>query len=147
MAPVSLVTFRRLWRKYCPEIIVGKPKYDVCKFCHANFTTYQREAALDDGQKRELVQKMDDHLQVVEQERAYYNAVIAETKAAFALRTAPITPHIPLSYVGKGHHSFDMAQLVSIPHDPIQPGPIYFLTGNALNIIAVQLWTLISFFS
>ena len=64
--------------------------------------------------------------------------VVKETKAALQVHDAPITPTMPNSYSGKGHHSFDMAQLVSIPQDPLQPGPIYFLAGFKIAIFGVM---------
>ena len=43
----------------------------------------------------------------------------------------------PCSLPSVAHHSFDMAQQVHYPSDPLQPGPIYFLTPQKCGIFWV----------
>jgi len=49
-----------------------------------------------------------------------------------------LTPGIPCSYDGACHFTFHMAQMVSIPHNPLQPGPVYFLCPNKISIFGVM---------
>jgi len=191
---VSLVSFRKLWKTFCPEIVISKPKWDLCKFCQKNYTSVNREVQLDDEEKRKVTEDMTKHLNNVAQEREYYNNVIANTKvklkeftdtekrkiieqekencivgfeencivdgkqncideekrnAADEERMKKITiqfkPDIPNSYSGAGHHSFDMAQLVSLPHNPYQPGPVYFLTGKHITLAKHAIVCIIQF--
>ena len=43
----------------------------------------------------------------------------------------------PCSFESLVHYSFDMAQQVHYPSDPLQPGPIYFLTPRKCAIFGV----------
>ena len=49
----------------------------------------------------------------------------------------PFSNHRPLSMPGIEHYSFDMAQQVHYPSNPLQPGPIYFLTPRKCALFGV----------
>ena len=49
----------------------------------------------------------------------------------------PSSRHEPCSFDAIVHYSFDMAQQVHYPSDPLQPGPIYFLTPRKCGIFGV----------
>ena len=44
----------------------------------------------------------------------------------------------PNSKAIKAHYSFDYAQMVYFPSDPLQPGPIYFLTPRKGSVFGVH---------
>lgn len=141
---VSLVTFQRLWRNHCSDIIVMKPKSDICKFCQVNFTSYSRMqwSQKTDDEKQEIVQKTKDHLDSADAERAFYCDQIHAIKDVLRSFIGELTPDIPQSYVNACHCMFDMAQLVMLPHLPLQPGPIFFLCGFKVCIFDVMSDTL-----
>lgn len=37
--PVSDKIFRNIWKECCPEIVIIRPKSDLCKTCHSYYTT------------------------------------------------------------------------------------------------------------
>ena len=47
-------------------------------------------------------------------------------------------PNTPCTNAIEMHYSFDYAQQVHVPSDPIQPGPMYFLTPRKLGIFGVH---------
>ena len=49
----------------------------------------------------------------------------------------PSTSREPCSLQGTVHYSFDMAQQVHYPSNPLQPGPIYFLTPRKCALFGV----------
>ena len=49
----------------------------------------------------------------------------------------PSVRSAPCSFDSMMHYSFDMAQQVHYPSDPLQPGPIYFLTPRKCGIFGV----------
>ena len=49
----------------------------------------------------------------------------------------PFTSHGPCSLEGMVHYSFDMAQQMHYPSNPLQPGPIYFLTPRKCALFGV----------
>jgi hypothetical protein len=88
-----------------------------------------------------------EHLRVVKMERAQYKAVCEECKEsirAHFVTNGEFTPLPPWSRTPcnsnniKAHYSFDYAQQVHYPSDPLQPGPIYFLTPRKCTVFGVN---------
>ena len=74
------------------------------------------------------------------------NAALSSTTNNAALSSLPGTvfsPPPPGSYIPSGsgpacvHYSFDFAQQVHYPHNPLQPGPMYFKTARKCAIFGV----------
>ena len=84
----------------------------------------------------------EEHLQRATQERSLYRTVgkeatdlyksHIESPAFIAATAAEDTPLIDFT-----HYSFDFAQQVHLPSDPLQPGPIYFLTPRKCVLFGV----------
>lgn len=141
MRCVNIVTFWKLWKKLCPEIVVMKPKSDLCKFCQKHFTSNTRNLSLSEEDKLEIIELLKSHLGRFDRERKLYRDQITETKQALTSHLSKgqsLTPSVPCSYENACHFTFDMAQLVSIPHNPLQPGPIYFLCPFKISIFGVM---------
>ena len=79
-------------------------------------------------------------------ERSHFRTVVKDckdvVKAYFAAKEIPFPP--PVGAVvpnGSGpsrvHYSFDFAQQVHYPHNPLQPGPMYFKTARKCAIFGV----------
>jgi len=49
--PVSLITFCCLLRQFYPDIVVMKPKTNLCSFCQQNFTSGRWNACLANDEK------------------------------------------------------------------------------------------------
>ena len=83
------------------------------------------------------------HLLDVTTERSVYQGALE--KAKFSVVThftedgtfSPPPPRLAYSIPVAAHYSFDMAQHVFYPNDPLQPGPMYFLTPRKCAIFGV----------
>ena len=80
-------------------------------------------------------------------QRAHYKSTCAECKEsirAHFVTDGKFTPPQPLSSIScnskdiKVHYSFDYAQQVHYPSNPLQPGPIYFLTPRKCTVFGVN---------
>ena len=96
-----------------------------------------------------MLRKAEEHLFLATKERShtqYYRTVCEAAKTnirEYFQRGNTFTPPPPFSrcepcsYNSLAHYSFDMAQQVHYPSDPLQPGPIYFLTRRKCAIFGV----------
>ena len=81
----------------------------------------------------QVIRRAEEHLLLVTQERSVYKANwtrAQQAQAQFLLEGRFVPPHAmiaPASNDILAHYSFDFAQQVHYPSNPLQPGPIYFL--------------------
>ena len=94
----------------------------------------------------QTLRKAESHLLAVTKERSYFRTVVKQSKDAVkahftidgSFSPPPPQSHIlPLANSITVHYSFDFAQQVHYPSDPMQPGPIYFLTPRKCAIFGV----------
>lgn len=95
----------------------------------------------------QTIKAAEEHLLVVTKERSNYRTICQTTKdeihAHFALANGNFAPPPPNSALTSNsnritvHYSFDMAQQVFYPNNPLQPGPMYFLTPRKCAIFGV----------
>ena len=131
----ELTTFRRYWRELCPHIVCCKPATDLCWECQKNNGLILRSANTRDEVKSDVLRRQERHLEHVTAERAYYRAEVQAAKlVAVGLR---LGLNLPCSRDVSMHYSFDFAQQVHYPCDPLQPGPIFFLTPRKCGIFGV----------
>ena len=135
--PVAYSTFTYLWRKLTPSVIVMKPRSDLCWQCQQNSTAITCTANLSEANKSVAIESALEHLRIVKMERKHYKTICEECKVSVHTHfttSGTFTPPPPCSRTSnntrdvKVHYSFDYAQQVHYPSDPLQPGPIYFLT-------------------
>ena len=88
----------------------------------------------------------EEHLMRATCERSFYRKAVKECRDAVQHHfTTNGTFHIPapgsMLALGSGpdtvHYSFDFAQQVHYPHNPLQPGPMYFKTARKCAIFGV----------
>ena len=95
-----------------------------------------RSANLPDAEKSVTVRDYEDHLRRVTKERScsteVYKVVKGELPHDFTLGQ-----HAARSFAGKCHYSFDFAQQVHYPSDPLQSGPIYFKCPQKCSLFGV----------
>ena len=94
--------------------------------------------------KTEVLKRAQEHLRVVHVEHSNYNTKLAECYLSiqehYSIQPLSFEPPPPSSLVKsntipiKAHYSFDYAQQVLFPSDPMQPGPIYFLTARKCSV-------------
>ena len=94
----------------------------------------------------QTIKQAECHLLDVRTERSAYRAALEKAKESIVPHFTsndtfspppPVsqTPHNTTPIVA--HYSFDMAQQVFYPNDPLQPGPMYFLTPRKCAIFGV----------
>ena len=97
--------------------------------------------------KSDALKKAEEHLHVVHVERSYYNTIVSECSSsirAYYTNGGNFEPPLPSACIEcnsipiKAHYSFDYAQQVHFLSDPMQPGPIYFLTPRKCSIFGVN---------
>ena len=126
---VCHTTFFKLWEQFHPSVVVAKPMTDLCLTCQQNTSKLVRSANLPDWEKSECVLAQQEHLDCVQSERDFYRNACAEAKTNFEQYEEAIELddlHNARSLDTTIHYSFDFAQQVHIPSNPMQPGPIYF---------------------
>ncbi len=129
--PMGISTFNKTWTTFCGDILTMKPKNDLCEICQRNYTTHAKIASTfqTDAAKLELINAMKDHLDNVAEERKIFDDTIKKTRKFYEVQK---------DKVEYAHYSFDMAQNVSIPSNPLQPGPLYFLAPFKVAIFRVM---------
>ena len=113
---------------------------DLCETCQQNTTKLLRSANLPVHEKSECVRKQQEHLDLAQAERNAYKEACKEAEINFKRiedTTDLSAPHEPCSFRGTMHYSFDYAQQVHIPSNPMQPGPIYFKTPRKCGIFGM----------
>ena len=117
-----------------------KPMTDLCWICQQNSSAIFRAANFPDRFKSDMLKKAEEHLFHVQKERSFY-----KTKCKECMNTRddnfqppPLASQTPAdSGDFKAHYSFDYAQQVHYPSDPLQPGPIYFLVPRKCSVFGV----------
>ena len=92
------------------------------------------------------LKKAEYHVLAVQKERSYYRSVVQKSKEdvkkAYS-QTGEFIPPSPSSCLMPNsndltvHYSFDFAQQLHYPANPLQPGPVYFLTPRKCAIFGV----------
>ncbi|XP_074634268.1 uncharacterized protein LOC141892822 [Acropora palmata] len=138
---VSYTKFNELWKQFHPNLVVAKPMSDLCFTCQHNTSKLLRAANLPEEEKSECVQAQQAHLNLVKMERELYRNVCDEATSNFKAIDDQIDideRHEACSLRKTMHYSFDFAQQVHIPSNPMQPGPIYFKTPRKCSIFGVM---------
>ena len=135
---VCLSTFRKMWRTYLPDIKCCRPMTDLCATCHKNNYEVYRSNNFPECVKSAKLKKQEQHLELVKQERDFYNSLKEECKEKCVAENIHLGPSTAASKEGKQHFSFDFAQQLAYPNDPIQPGPVYFLAPRKCGLFGVH---------
>ena len=132
---VSYTKFNELWKQFHPS------PSDLCFTCQQNTSKLLRAANLPEEEKSECVQAKQAHLNLVHMERELYRNVCDEATSYFKAIEDQIDideRHKACSLRNTMHYSFDFAQQVHIPSNPMQPGPIYFKTPRKCSTAGVM---------
>jgi hypothetical protein len=139
-------TFCKLWKQLLPQVVVARPMTDLCLTCQQNSTAIIRSANLCEEVKSETLRAAEEHLLRATSERSYYRTAVKDSKDAvheFYTVDDVFSPPPAGTAVASGvgpqrvHYSFDFAQQVHYPHNPMQPGPIYFKTPRKCAVFGV----------
>lgn len=137
-------TFCQLWRLLLPSVIIMKLMSDLCWICQQNSTAILRSATVL-RQKRPRPSRQQRSISQVEQSYyrttcdACYDSVHAHFTADGEFQSPSLSSNITLNSNDISvHYSFDYEQQVHFPSDPLQPGPIYFLTPRKCSVFGVH---------
>ncbi len=107
-----------------------------------------RAANKPDNEKSATILAAQDHLLLVQLERSYYKTTCdncrSKIREHFSSNDGTFSPPSPNCNTSPNsvdiscHYSFDYSQQVHFPADPLQPGPIFFLTPRKCNIFGVH---------
>ena len=135
---VSYRKFLQLWEQFCPNVVIAKPMTDLCSICQQNTTKLQQAANLSETEKIECIKAQQEHLNPTQAKRDFYKyACNLSEKTIESLENGNLLnlrSRTACSLTATIHYSFDYAQQVHIPSNPMQPGPIYFKTPRKCGI-------------
>ena len=139
---ISYHKLLQLWLQFCRNVVAAKPMTDLCLTCQENTAKLQRAANLSDREKSELIKTRQEHLNCAQGESDFYKyscTTCEETLETFGTDTLlNLESQDTCSLDGIIHYSYDYAQQVHIPSNPMQPGPIYFKTPRKCGIFGVM---------
>ena len=143
---VAYSTFCALWRAQLPSLILMKPMTDLCWTCLKNSHAILRSANCPSEEKSDVLKAAEEHLRIVQIERSTYKTKCDECKRDITTHftlDGKFEPPLPSSMSPANsrditaHYSFDYAQQIHYPSDPLQPGPIYFLVPRKCSVFGV----------
>ena len=105
--------FTALWHDRCPTIKFMKRREDVCAHCERLRADLTASKSEDDRTK--CMYEWQDHIQLAQLERKFYNDCTVQAMEAAKLDDIPYT-----------HLTFDFAENFALPNHARQPGPVYF---------------------
>ena len=108
---------------------------DLCATCQHNNTAIIRSTNVSEREKKEKLADQEEHLTLATKQRSHYQSQVHQAKKA--LQDQRLDDDDKTSPPTVAHYSFDFAQQVHYPHNPFQPGPIYFLTPRKCLIFGV----------
>ena len=133
--------FRDLWKCLVPNIRIASAMSDLCWTCKQHCNNLVRFANQAEEDKSLVLVACQQHLDVASKERALYISECKSSSRSFhefnitelnATNLEITTIASVLFYV-----SWDFAQQVFIPSDPLQPGPIYFKTPRKVGLFGI----------
>ena len=111
-------------------VVVAKSMTHLCFTCQ-NTSKLLQSANLAESEKLVCVQSQQEHLNCVQTKGNCITCIRNFCKKAKTLEAVVNTvklneSHDACSLSGAMHYSFEFAQQIHIPCNPMQPGPIYF---------------------
>ena len=102
---------------------------------------------MPEAEKSATILKAEEHLRLVQMERSFYRSTCDQCRDSIVrffssgteFQPPSLSSRIPENSVAvQAHYSFDYAQQIHYPSNPMQPGPIYFLTPRKCSIFGVN---------
>jgi len=130
--------FRDTWIKLTPFIVTARPMTDLCWTCQRNNILIYRGTNIPEEEKSSRLRQQEQHLLIVHRERSVYNSMVQNSRQTCKdNQLVQFHTSAPCSRPISMHYSFDFAQQVHLPSDPLQPGPIYFLVPRKVGLFGV----------
>ena len=125
---LSYVSFTRIWKSKCPNIIIMKPREDVCATCSMLQSKISRARTEED--RMESTRLLQLHMNKAVDARDFYRSCIARAKLALHHDDPD---HVP-EYM---HLTFDFAQQATVPYHARQVGALYFRVPRRIQIFGI----------
>ncbi|XP_044038134.1 uncharacterized protein LOC122869313 isoform X2 [Siniperca chuatsi] len=124
----------------CATVLLATAHFESClavdpQHCH-NSAIY-RSSNLPDCVKSAKLRKQEQHLCIVGMERQAFQDMVNSCRATVGVLGVKLGPNPPCSRDLTMDYSFDYAQQVHYPSDPLQPGPMYFLVPCKCGVFGV----------
>ena len=126
-------------------VAVMRPATDLCWVCQQGASRLNRKnpknpksSSLEDCEEETAaaLSAYSEHHAKARQERSVYTAVCESSKRTLSVGEK-LCHHNMCSRNETMHYSFDFAQQVFFPSNPLQPGPIYFKTPRKCAVFGV----------
>ena len=119
-----------------------RPMSDLCFTCEHNNSQIFRSANLPESLKSACVRAQEEHLSRANGERTFYKSTIKAleptVQQVLGANHGVVPQNNPLcSLQGGMHYSYDYAQQVHYPSNPLQPCPIYFKMPRKCSLFGV----------
>ena len=111
--------------------------YDLCWVCQKNNSAVYHSSNTTDENKTARLKKQEEHLLQVSRERSLYQELVKDAKLTVKDMGWKLGQNDPCSKDITMHYSFDYAQQIHYPSDPMQPGPMYFLVPRKCGLFGV----------
>ena len=134
---VSYSSFRRIWSSLLPFIRTMPPATDLCWKCQKDASKLMRAKNRPEAKSQILIE-IEEHLTAVTKERSYFRSICDESKRCLPEEVTSFITKQTGNRMEKGHYSFDFAQQLMYPSNPLQPGPIYFKTPRKCGLFGVH---------
>ena len=126
-SPVGRTKFHTVWSEVRAHVVTMRPADDLCMDCQTLCTSIRNSTHLPESVKEQRLKTYIDHLNLAKQARQHYNEQIDKCKASITTTPSDITLH----------YSYDFAQQLHYPNNPLQPGPAYFLSARKCQLFGV----------
>lgn len=128
---IDRTTFSKIWKQYCPYIVIMKPADDLCGTCRTNQLEINRCSNVNAEAKLLKLNAATEHLTNAQKQREYYNSwrKLAENTKTYNVGGVKKTFAVI---------SFDFAENLNCPFQAQQIGPIYFKTPRKCGLFGVH---------
>ena len=127
--PISLTTFKRLWKANIPDICIMKQRSDVCARCD-RLRENVRHAKTEEI-TRLAMEQLSAHIQEADDERQYYNKSISDARDELSQTTDTDRQ------ASSTHITFDFAQQLELPQHTRQVGLLYFKSRFKIQLFGI----------
>ena len=131
-------SFLKIWKQFVPSIVICRPMSDLCWQCQKNNLAVYQSANLSEEEKEARANEHLRHLDSAKQQRAVLQGMTAANRNNDDITSRKLGPNPPCSVDLTVHYSFDYAQQVHYPSNPLQPGPMYFMTPRKCGVFGVS---------
>ena len=120
-----------------PYVVISRPMSDLCWVCQRNNAHILRAVNVPEEMKSATLLRQEEHLRLATLQRTEYQVMCASC--------IDLAEHHSITELGKSenppntfHYSFDFAQQLHCPANPLQLGPLFFKTPRKMQLLAVH---------